>query len=100
MELTEPATFQDESSDWLIVHRPISRIGSAVVLRTTPWIACGPKCLVAASPPNTIVMLELGSEYGISFPPVMQTCNVDEGGFVSKGAICPFPVNRLTVPFI
>ena len=32
-------------------------------------------------------------------PPETQTCSVDEGGFVSKGPMLPFPVNRLTVPF-
>jgi hypothetical protein len=44
-------------------------------------------------------MFESGTEYRTSFPPVTQTCSVDEGGSVSKGAILPFPVNKLTVPF-
>jgi hypothetical protein len=44
-------------------------------------------------------MFEFGREYWTSFPPVTQTCSVDEGGFVSKGAMLPFPVSRLTVPF-
>ena len=69
-------------------------------MRTTPWIACGPKCLFAAGPPNTIVMFEFWTVNWPSFPPLTQTCSVDERGFVSKGAICPFPVNRLTVPLI
>ncbi len=43
--------------------------GSSVGLRTTPWIACGPKCFAAAGPPNTNVMFEFMTEYGISFPP-------------------------------
>jgi hypothetical protein len=56
-------------------HRPNSRvpIGLSGVLRTTPWMACGPKCLVAASPPNTIVMFEFATVYGTPVPPVMQT---------------------------
>lgn len=41
-------------------------------LRTTPWIGCGPKCVVAG-PPKTNVMLELVTEYLISSPPVTQT---------------------------
>ena len=61
-------------------------------------MACGPKCVVAG-PPKTSVMFEFGIEYGITSPPVTQTCSVDEGGSVSKGALLPFPVNRLTVPF-
>src|ERR1700679_222031 len=76
-------------------YRPFS-IGSADAIRTTPWMACDPKCVVAG-PPKTSVMLELGIEYGISSPPVTQTCSDDEGGLVSKGALLPFPVNRLTV---
>jgi hypothetical protein len=44
-------------------------------------------------------MFEFWMEYGASFPPVTQTCSVEEGGSVSKGAMLPFPVNRLTVPF-
>ena len=68
-------------------------------MRTTPWMACDPKCLAAAGPPNTSVMFEFGNENWTSFPPLTQTCSVEEGGFVSNGAICPFPVNRLTVPF-
>jgi hypothetical protein len=44
-------------------------------------------------------MLEFGSEYRTSFPPVTQTCSVDEGGSVSKEPLLPFPVSRLTVPF-
>ena len=70
---------------------------SANTLRTTPWMAWVPKCVVAGAP-NTRVMFEFGTEYGTSLPPVMQTCSVDEGGLVSKGAMLPFPVNTLTVP--
>jgi hypothetical protein len=62
-------------------------------------MACDPKCPVAG-PVNISVMFEFGIEYGTSFPPVTQTCSVDEGGSVSKGALIPFPVIRLTVPFI
>jgi hypothetical protein len=61
-------------------------------------MACGPKRAVAG-PPNSSVMLEIGVEYRTSSPPVTQTCGFDEGGFVSNGAILPFPVIRLTVPF-
>ena len=61
-------------------------------------MACDPKCVVAG-PPNTSVMFAIGSEYLTTSPPVTQTCSVDEGGFVSKGAMFPFPVKRLTVPF-
>ena len=44
---------------------------STDVIRTTPWIACGPKCVVAG-PPKTKVMLEFTSEYGYA-PSVTQT---------------------------
>src|ERR1700748_991384 len=74
-----------------LVHRESFRSfsnGAADAIRTTPWMACGPKCVVA-SPPKTRVMLEFGIEYGASSPPVTQTCSVDEGGFVSKGALSP-----------
>ncbi len=57
-------------------------------------MACGPKCAVAG-PPNVSVTFE----FMTSLPPVMQTCSVDVGGVVSKGALLPFPVTRLTVPF-
>src|ERR1700722_12266258 len=73
-------------------------IVSLAGLRTTPWIACGPKCIVAG-PPKTIVMFELVTEYLISFPPEMQTWSVEVGGSVSKVPLVPFPVARLTVPF-
>src|ERR1700689_16712 len=65
-------------------------------LRTTPWMACDPKC-VAAGPPNTSVIFEFVTEYRPSSPPVTQTCSVDTGGSDSNGAMLPFPVNRLTV---
>ena len=60
-------------------------------------MACVPKC-VAALPVNTIVIFE----YGTSAAPVMQTwsCEVGgAGGAGSKGALFPFPVIRLTMPF-
>jgi hypothetical protein len=44
-------------------------------------------------------MFETGIEYLTSSPPLTQTCSVDEGGFVSKGALFPFPVKKLTVLF-
>jgi hypothetical protein len=44
-------------------------------------------------------MFESVTEYGTSFPPLTQTCSVDEGGSDSNGAMLPFPVKRLTVPF-
>ena len=56
--------------------------------------------MLVAGPPNTSVMFESVTEYGILSPPVTQICSVEEGGLVSKGALLPFPVNRLTVPLI
>ena len=56
-----------------------------------------PECVTAAGPPNIIVTFA----YGISFPPVTQTCRVETGGLVgSKGAVVPFPVIRLAVQLI
>src|ERR1700677_2238153 len=73
--------------------------GSVVAILTTPWIACGPKWIVAA-PVNTMVMFAFATEYRAPSTPVTQTCSTDEGGVVSKGELFPFPVNRLTVPVI
>src|SRR5580700_4971196 len=84
-----------QASSRLINHQYFS-MKSADASRTTPWSACVPKCVVAG-PPKTSVMFAFGSEYLTSSPPVTQTCSVDEGGVVSKGALFPFPVNRLTV---
>ena len=55
--------------------------------------------MYSRGPPEDQRYVRIRSEYLTTSPPVTHTCSVDEGGFVSKGAMLPFPVNRLTVPF-
>lgn len=59
------------------------------LLRTTPWIACEPKCVVAGLP---LANFNVTFEYSTSAPPVMQICSCDSPDFFWNGATLPLPV--------
>src|ERR1700679_2494483 len=48
-----------------VVHRPTYHLPTVLAdaARTTPWMACCPKCFMPAGPPNSSVMFACGSEY-------------------------------------